>query len=40
VGLEILMPVLMLVNVIMLVALGIPAVVQVRMTRRTGSPLF
>jgi hypothetical protein len=40
VGLEILMPVLMLVNLIILVALGIPAVVQVRMTRRTGSPLF
>jgi hypothetical protein len=39
-GTQILIPVLMLVNAIMLVALGIPAVVQVRMTRRTGRPLF
>jgi hypothetical protein len=39
-GTEVLIPVLMLVNAIMLVALGIPAVVQVRMTRRTGRPLF
>ena len=39
-GIEVLIPVLMLVNAIVLVALGIPAVVQVPMTRRTGTPLF
>jgi hypothetical protein len=39
-GIEVLIPALMFVSAIMLVALGIPAVVTVRMTRRTGTPLF
>jgi hypothetical protein len=39
-SIEVLIPMLMLLNAIVLAALGIPLVVQVRMTRRTGTPLF
>jgi hypothetical protein len=37
---EVLIPVLMVLNAILFIALGIPAAVQVRMTRRAGLPLF
>jgi len=39
-GTQFLIPVLMLLNAILLLALGIPAGVQVRLTRRIGRPLF